>query len=78
MKLKSIYTLDKYFDYCKQGNVDAICYLVPEGVDPEISSTYHNVKNVFAYACQGKYTNMLKMIIDNFQVRPNYAFDYIY
>ena len=78
MKLNSIYTLDKYFDYCKQGNVEAICYFVLEGVDSEILDIYHNGKNVFVYAWEGKYTNILKMIIDNFQVRPNYAFDYIY
>ena len=66
LKLNGIYTLGKYFDYCKQGNVEAIYYCVVEGVDPEISNTYDNGKNAFAYACEGNYINMLKMLIDDF------------
>ena len=54
---------DKYFVYCKQGNVKATYYYVVEGVDPECSNTYDNGKNAFAYACEENYINML---IDDF------------
>ena len=49
-----------------------------EGIDPEITNPYDNVKNAYAYSWEGNYINMLKMLIDDFQVRPDYAFDYIY
>ena len=65
-ELNIIYTLEKYFDYCKQDNIEAICYFVVECVDLEISNTYDNDKNAFEYECEGKCINMPKMLIDNF------------
>ena len=33
--LKTIYTTAKYFDYCKEGNIEAVYFCIIEGVDAE-------------------------------------------
>ena len=30
-----MYTTNKYFEYCRKGNIEAVCFCILEGVDPE-------------------------------------------
>ena len=45
--MSSIYTVDKYFDYCKIGNIEAIYFCIIEGVDPEKKNKMQNETNAF-------------------------------
>ena len=64
------YTTDKYFEYCKDGNIAAVYYcIVVKKVNPEKVNYYDGKnKNAFIYACENKRVEMLKMMIDVFQV----------
>ena len=62
-----MYTTDKYFEYCKEGNIAAIYYcIVVKNVDPEMTNKEDGNKNAFIYACENERIEMLKMMIHDF------------
>ena len=70
-KLKSCntYTTDKYFEYCKEGNIAAVYYcIVVKKVDPDMINKDDENRNAFIYACENKRVEMLRMLIDVFQI----------
>ena len=53
--MSSIYTIDRYFDYCIIGNVEGVYFCIIEGVDPEKGNKEQNKTNAFFYACKKNY-----------------------
>ena len=66
IKYASIYTTDKYFEYCKMGNVGAVHFCILEGINPQTALDSFENKNAFVYACERGYNNMLSMLLENF------------
>ena len=82
-----MYTVDRYFEYCKESNIGAIYYCIKvKGVDAEeideqiytvyrhfdiIQSWFIQNKNAFYIACEENKPDMLCMLIDVFKVRSN-------
>ena len=64
--LKSTYSIDKYFEYCKMGNIEAVYFCILEGIDPEKRNEKDRGINALTYACQKNNIKMLQMLIDNF------------
>ena len=44
LKESNKYSIDKYFEYCKQGNVEAVYYCVEEGVNPKMQNENMKIK----------------------------------
>ena len=61
------YTTDKYFEYCKDGNIAAVYYcIVVKNVDPEKINEDDENRNGFIYGCENRRIEMLKMMIEIF------------
>ena len=57
--LKSTYTIDKYFEYCKVGNIEAVYFCILVGVDPEKRNKNDYGNSALIYACYNSYIEMV-------------------
>ena len=57
--MSSIYTIEKYFDYCKIGDIEGVYFCIMEGIDPEKENKEDDEKNACIYACEKNYVDML-------------------
>ena len=63
LKSNSIYLTQNYFEYCKQGNIEAVYYCILEGIDPEMFDKQNKGRNAFFYACEMNFKYMLQMLM---------------
>ena len=58
--------------------MEAVYFCIIEGVDPEKTNVEDDNKNAFIYACENRRVELLRMMIENFQVCPEQKFNYKY
>ena len=51
--------MNKYFEYCKKGNIEAVYFCIMEGVDPDQVNLNDKNRNAFFYACENNHKEML-------------------
>lgn len=66
LESSAIYTIDKYFEYCIEGNLEAVYFCILEGVNAEKEDVQNGNRNVLIHSCENKRVELLRMLIDNF------------
>ena len=82
-----MYTIDKYFEYCKEGNIEAIYYCIKvkgvnaEQIDEQLKNSggirdcdevkIVEEKDAFYIACENDKPDMLHMLLNLFKVRSD-------
>ena len=56
----NIYSIDKYFEYCKDGNIAAVYFcLTVGGINPNTTNEEDGNRDAFMYGCENNRVDML-------------------